>query len=92
MISALVLSLWQARQKFNIDDVVLNSSLLDYNFIGCSGVAELKAFLSNNKLDVITIKTKGTVYDIDVKNIEGCTLLPDGIHINLKEGKNIWIK
>ena len=36
MVSALVLSLWENRKRLHLMDVILNSNLIDYNFVGCT--------------------------------------------------------
>lgn len=91
MINDIVLSLWENRKRLHLMDVILNSNLLDYNFIGCSGLASLQKFILENNVDVIDIKTGSHLYSVDTKNISYVEDTADKYIIHLKEGKNICL-
>lgn len=91
MVSALVLSLWENRKRLHITDVVLNSNLIDYNFIGCTSETALLEFIKKYKVDVIDIKTTFSTYNINVRDIESFSDEPVYYEINLKGGKKICL-
>lgn len=91
MVSALVLSLWENRERLHLMDVILNSNLIDYNFIGCTGESALLKFMEKHKVDVIDIKTPSHLYSIDVRDIESFSDEPIYYEISLKGGKKICL-
>lgn len=91
MVSALVLSLWENRERLHLTDVILNFNLIDYNFIGCTSETALLKFMEKYKVDVIDIKTASSTYHIDVRDIESFSDEPVYYEINLKGGKKICL-
>lgn len=91
MVSALVLSLWENRERLHLTDVVLNSNLIDYNFIGCTNETALLKFTEKYEVNVIDIKTASRTYHIDVRDIESFSDEPVYYEINLKGGKKICL-
>lgn len=67
-------------------DVVLNSNLLDYNFVGSTSINSVLKFIEDHPVDVIDIKTPNHIYSIDVKDHEAVYYT-----ITLKGGKEICL-
>ena len=91
MVSALVLSLWKNKERLHLMDVILNSSLVDYNFIGCTGEASLLKFMKDHPVDVIDIKTSNYIYTIEVRALESFSDEPIYYSIKLKGGREICL-
>jgi hypothetical protein len=91
MVSALVLSLWKNRKRLHLMDVILNSNLIDYNFIGCTGESNLLSFIENNPVDTIDIKTTSHIYTFDIKDLESFSDNSVCYTIKLKGGREICL-
>lgn len=91
MVSALVLSLWKNRKRLHLMDVILNSNLIDYNFVCCTGESNLLSFMENHPVDTIDIKTIGHIYTFDVKELESFSDNSVYYTIKLKGGREICL-
>lgn len=91
MVSALVLSLWKNRKRLHLMDVILNSNLIDYNFVGCTGESSLLSFMEKHPVDTIDIKTTSHIYTFDVKDLESFSDKPVCYIIKLKGGREICL-
>lgn len=91
MINDIVLSLWENKERLHLMDVILNSNLLDYNFVGCSGLASLQKFILENNVDVIDIKTGSHLYSVGAKDVSYVEDTVDKYIIHLKGGKDICL-
>lgn len=91
MISALVLSLWKNRKRLHLMDVILNSNLIDYNFVGCTGESNLLSFIENHPVDTIDIKTTSHIYTFDIKDLESFSDNSVCYIIKLKGGREICL-
>lgn len=91
MVSALVLSLWENRKRLHLMDVILNSNLIDYNFVGCTGENSLLKFMEDHPVDTIDIKTTSHIYTFDVKDIESFSDELVYYTIKLKGGREICL-
>lgn len=91
MISALVLSLWRNRKRLHLMDVILNSNLIDYNFVGCTGESNLLSFIENHPVDTIDIKITSHIYTFDVKDLESFSDNSVCYTIKLKGGRKICL-
>lgn len=91
MVSVLVLSLWKNRKRLHLMDVILNSSLIDYNFIGCTGESSILRFMKDHPVDTIDIKTTSHIYTFDVKDFESFSDEPVYYTIKLKGGREICL-
>lgn len=91
MISDIVLSLWENKKRLHLMDVVLNSNLLDYNFVGCPSFSSLQKFILEKGVDVIDIKTPSHLYSVDVNDISCVEDTNDKYIIHLKGGRDICL-
>lgn len=91
MVSALVLSLWKNRKRLHLMDVILNSNLIDYNFVGCTGESSLLSFMGKHPVDTIDIKTTNHIYTFGVKDLESFSDNPVYYIIKLKGGREICL-
>lgn len=91
MVSALVLSLWKNRKRLHLMDVILNSNLIDYNFVGCTGESSLLSFMEKHPVDTIDIKTTSHIYTFDIKDLESFSDNPVYYIIKLKGGREICL-
>lgn len=91
MVSALVLSLWENRKRLHLMDVILNSNLIDYNFVGCTGENSILNFMKDHSVDTIDIKTISHIYTFDVKDLESFSDEPVYYTIKLKGGREICL-
>lgn len=91
MVSELILSLWKNRKRLHLMDVILNSSLIDYNFLGCTGENSILKFMNEHPVDTIDIKIPSHIYTFDVRDFESFSDNPVYYAINLKGGREICL-
>lgn len=91
MVSKLVSSLWENKERLHLMDVALNSNLLDYNFVGSTSINSVLKFIEDHPVDVIDIKTPNHIYSIEVKDLESFTDEAVYYTITLKGGKEICL-
>lgn len=91
MVSALVLSLWENGKRLHLMDVILNSNLIDYNFVGCTGESSILRFMEDHPVDTIDIKTTSHIYTFDVKDFESFSGESVYYTIKLKGGREICL-
>lgn len=71
MVSKLVSSLWENKERLHLMDVVLNSNLLDYNFVGITSINSVLKFIE----DLESFADEAVYYTITLKGGKEICLL-----------------